>query len=93
MYRVGLEAILGFTKRGDTLIIDPCVPSGWPGYEIAYRHGKTTYAIKVEDPAGVMREGASVMLDGRLLDPPAVVLVDDGVRHEVLIRPRAYSQR
>ncbi|MGI8843338.1 MAG: GH36-type glycosyl hydrolase domain-containing protein, partial [Gemmatimonadaceae bacterium] len=89
MYRVGLEAILGFTKRGDTLIIDPCVPSGWPGYEIAYRHGKTTYAIKVEDPAGVMREGASVMLDGRLLDPPAVVLVDDGVRHEVLIRPRA----
>jgi cyclic beta-1,2-glucan synthetase len=91
MYRVGLEAILGFTKRGDTLIIDPCVPGDWPGYEIAYRHGKATYAIAVEDPAGVMREGASVMLDGRLLDPPAVVLVDDGVRHEVLIRPRTQT--
>src|ERR1041385_4914502 len=30
MYRVGLEAILGFTKRGDTLRIEPCVPRDWP---------------------------------------------------------------
>ena len=28
MYRVGLEAILGFTRRGDTLRIDPRVPDG-----------------------------------------------------------------
>jgi cellobiose phosphorylase len=27
---VGLEAILGFTKRGDSLVIDPRVPAAWP---------------------------------------------------------------
>ena len=32
MYRVGLEAILGFTKRGDTLPIDPRVPAAWPEF-------------------------------------------------------------
>ena len=28
LYRTGLEAILGFTKRGDVLTMDPCIPGG-----------------------------------------------------------------
>src|SRR5688500_3171782 len=28
-YRARLEAILGFTKRGETLTMDPCIPSSW----------------------------------------------------------------
>jgi cyclic beta-1,2-glucan glucanotransferase len=39
MYRVGLEGILGFTKRGDTLFIEPRAPTSWPGYTIEYRYG------------------------------------------------------
>ena len=31
MYRVGLEQLLGFTKSGNTLMIDPRVPAEWPG--------------------------------------------------------------
>ena len=34
LYRVALEAILGFRLAGDTLRFEPCVPPGWPGYEI-----------------------------------------------------------
>ena len=40
MYRVGLEAILGFTKRGDTLYIEPRAPAAWREYTIEYRHGR-----------------------------------------------------
>ena len=39
MYRVGLEAILGFRKAGDRLTIDPCVPADWQEYRIEYRYG------------------------------------------------------
>ncbi|MEO6443895.1 MAG: glucoamylase family protein, partial [Gemmatimonadaceae bacterium] len=53
MYRVGLEAILGFTKVGDSLRIEPRVPRDWPSYAIAYRFGNTTYDITVRDPAQV----------------------------------------
>ena len=45
LYRVGLEAILGFTKRGETLEIDPCIPSDWKEFSIEYRQGDSMYSI------------------------------------------------
>ena len=32
LYRAGLESILGLTRRGDTLHLDPCIPPRWPGF-------------------------------------------------------------
>jgi cyclic beta-1,2-glucan synthetase len=88
MYRVGLESILGFTRRGDTLRMDPCVPESWPEIGIEYRFGTATYAITVLRPADVRRAGAEVRMDGRLLDDGSIPLRDDGARHEVVVRPR-----
>ena len=34
MYQAGVEWILGFRLRGTTLILDPCIPRAWPGFEI-----------------------------------------------------------
>jgi cyclic beta-1,2-glucan synthetase len=87
MYRVGLESILGFIKRGERLFIEPCVPAHWPEFSIEYRFGSTTYEIVVENPGNVRRGVAEVVLDGRVLEEPGVPLVDDGLRHEVRARP------
>jgi cyclic beta-1,2-glucan synthetase len=88
MYRVGLEAILGFTRRGDTLLIDPSVPGSWSEFSIEYRFGSAVYHIAVHDPSVLRRVGAEVVLDGRELAEPGIPLVDDGARHEVVVRPR-----
>jgi cyclic beta-1,2-glucan synthetase len=89
MYRVGLEALLGFTKVGDTLTIDPRVPDSWPDYTIEYRFGGSLYTITVEDPAAIARDGASVSLDGEVLGRPSIPLIDDGASHEVVVRAHA----
>ena len=39
----GIESMLGLRRRGDTFSVDPCIPSSWPGYEITWRVGGTTY--------------------------------------------------
>jgi cyclic beta-1,2-glucan synthetase len=88
MYRVGLESILGFDKRGDTLRIDPRVPASWPDYTIEYRHGRSTYAITVHQPGSVRADSAVVQLDERELEDGVIPLADDGGRHEVQIRPQ-----
>ncbi|MDQ3389195.1 MAG: glycosyl transferase, partial [Gemmatimonadota bacterium] len=88
MYRVGLEAILGFTKRGDTLRIDPCVPEAWGEFSIEYRFGGALYAITVHDAGGIRGAEVEVSLDGQLLDGATIPLLDDGVRHQVVLRPR-----
>jgi cyclic beta-1,2-glucan synthetase len=84
MYRVGLEAILGFTKRGETLEMDPCIPAGWPEFSMIYRHGSSTYAIMVRNPHGAQRGVAGTTLDGAPVTGP-VPLVDDSQRHEVIV--------
>jgi cyclic beta-1,2-glucan synthetase len=88
MYRVGIETILGFTKRGDRLELHPCVPESWSEFSLEYRHGRSVYAIVVRSPGALTSGGAEVVLDGRTLDEPAIPLVDDGNRHEVIVRPR-----
>jgi cyclic beta-1,2-glucan synthetase len=88
MYRVALEAMLGLTKRGATLRVEPCVPEGWPAVTIEYRYGAALYVIVVHAPAQVRRRGADVTIDGRPLERDVISLVDDGARHEVVVRPR-----
>jgi cyclic beta-1,2-glucan synthetase len=87
MYRVGLEAILGFSKRGSTLFIEPATPAGWDEYSIEYRFGGSLYVITVVDPGGVRRHGGAVTVNGRILGGPGIPLVDDGIRREVVVRP------
>jgi cyclic beta-1,2-glucan synthetase len=93
MYRVGLEAILGFTKRGDRLSITPRVPEGWPELTVEYRHGSSHYVIAVSGPAEVGRHGAVITVDGVSIDGQVIPLVDDGARHEVEVRPRSADLR
>jgi cellobiose phosphorylase len=86
MYRLGLEAILGLRRVGaQTLRVDPCIPEGWPGYELSYRYGQTSYKISVENPDGVNRGVKQVELDGVLLPGDEIPLVDDGQHHEVRV--------
>ncbi len=85
MYRAGLEWILGCRLRGDQLLLDPCVPRAWPGFEVRLRYRGTRYEISVENPGGVSRGLVSLLLDGRALQatPGLIPLVDDGLTHRV----------
>jgi len=86
MYRVGLESILGLTKRGDKLRVLPCVPRDWEEYSIQYRFGKSLYAICVQRDDRAGRESQRVTVDGREAPDGEIALVDDGLRHEVTVR-------
>jgi cyclic beta-1,2-glucan synthetase len=80
MYRVGVEAILGFVKRGDRLYIRPCVPSEWPGFSIDYRYGASVYTIEVR-----RSDAATVSVDGRPVADDGIPLTDDGKPHSVVV--------
>jgi cyclic beta-1,2-glucan synthetase len=83
MYRVGLETILGFTKRGDRLRIEPRVPKDWKEYAIEYRFGTSVYAISVR--ASAASDGPRVTVDGQPVDGVEIALVDDGRPHDVVV--------
>jgi cyclic beta-1,2-glucan synthetase len=92
LYRVGLEAILGFTRAGDRLTLAPRVPAGWLEFTIEYRFGSSVYTITVGDPARLADAGAEVSVDGVPCEDGVIRLVDDGRPHAVQVRARGAVQ-
>jgi cyclic beta-1,2-glucan synthetase len=87
MQRAGVEHLLGVRIEGDEIVIDPCIPEHWPGFEIELRRGSDHYRIIVENPAGVSRGIASAEHDGVAVPmrPLRIARRGDGVFHTVRI--------
>jgi cyclic beta-1,2-glucan synthetase len=83
MYRIGVEWMLGITRHAASLLVEPCIPAAWPGYEVSYRHGSSRYRVIVENPE--RRSGGVVRaeIDGALVPSPVIPLIDDGREHVV----------
>ena len=69
-YKTGIENILGLRKEGNTLTMNPCVPTDWPAFTVRYRHGSSTYIIKYERNSQ---------------NPHSIDLVDDGQEHVIVL--------
>jgi cellobiose phosphorylase len=85
MYRLGLEAILGISRVGKALNINPCIPRHWPGFKVDYRFGTTHYKISVKNPHNVNLGIRQILLDGNSLPGSLIPLVEDGQPHEVWV--------
>jgi cellobiose phosphorylase len=98
MYQFITGSLLGFEQRGDQLQFRPCLPPGWDGFTVDYRWGKSVYHIRITRLADVGAAGAAgtagAAATGAHTTAAAtatavatvvdtIVLVDDGVEHEV----------
>ena len=88
MQRAGVESILGLHLRGGELLLDPCIPKSWPGFEVSLRFGTARYEIHVENPGGVSRGISVATLDQleRKERPLRLPLCDDATTHRVHVR-------
>jgi cellobiose phosphorylase len=85
MYKAGLENILGFSKKGDKLVIDPCIPKKWTEYSIKYNYLQTTYDIKVRNPGSLSKGVANISIDGEIMNGNVISLLNDEKTHCVEI--------
>jgi cyclic beta-1,2-glucan synthetase len=85
MYRLGIEGILGISRAGNFLNINPCIPHDWPGFKVVYRFGATHYKVNIENPRNVNRGVQQVILDGVPFLDGIIPLIDDGLQHKVLV--------
>ena len=87
MYQAGIESILGLRLRGTNLMLEPCIPRAWPGYELTFRYHSARYEVVVSNPQGVSHGVIRTELDGTLLpgDGATVPLVDDGATHRITV--------
>jgi cyclic beta-1,2-glucan synthetase len=94
LHRAGVEWILGLRARAATLVVDPCIPRSWPGFEASLRHRGSRYEVVVENPDRVTGGVVRVELDGVALAPArggaagtraVIPLAADGTEHRVRV--------
>ena len=77
LYRAAVEGILGIERIGDTISIDPHLPSNWPGFHAKMRFAQAEYRISI-----VRGTTKSIVLDGTQVQQ--IKLADQG-HHEVVV--------
>lgn len=82
-YKAGLENILGLTKEGNELIIEPCISQKWPAYQMDYQHHETSYHIQVNNPEGVSTGVNHMTIDEVRVENNRIKLFNDGQVHQV----------
>jgi cellobiose phosphorylase len=85
LYRVWVEEVLGFQRRGDKLRINPVIPKDWDQVRLRYNYEKTLYHITIANPDHCSRGVALVEVDGVTVADKIVTLRDDAVPHKVRV--------
>lgn len=95
MQRVGVETLLGVQVEGNSLSINPCIPSGWPSYEVRLRWKTSEYHIQIENPDHVCQGDLFLLVDGKKTALPIpLYMQDDGLTHSINIvirRPEPFD--
>ncbi|CFR14727.1 cyclic beta-1%2C2-glucan synthase [Yersinia frederiksenii] len=87
MHRAGIEGILGIRREGEELVINPCIPTSWQGFEATINLANTRYVIRVENPEQRCQGITSATLNGSLLShqPDGLRVALDGSEYELII--------
>ncbi len=82
VWRITAEFILGLKIRGEYFMVEPCLPSSWPGYKMTLRHGSDTYEITVQN-SKEEGKGKRIKLDNKKIEGERIAFQNDGKRHKV----------
>lgn len=89
MYRAGIEGILGIRREGAQLVVRPCLPAGWPGFEAVVYACGARYDIRVTAASQHAPGRVPALLDGAPwpAGPAGVRVPLDGLPHVLELGP------
>jgi cyclic beta-1,2-glucan synthetase len=85
-WRLAVEHILGLRLVQGDLLIAPCLPKAWKGFEARITRPTGVLIIRVEDPDGLGTGTVTLTVDGKRSDGETVRFPTDGTTHLVHAR-------
>ncbi len=77
------QFILGIRPGYDGLVVDPCIPASWDGYEVSRRFRGAGYRISVTNPAHVSRGVKQIIVNGTPVRGNVIPLCPEGSDNSV----------
>jgi len=84
-YQAATQYILGIRPAFEGLIIDPCIPCAWDGFQVRREFRGAVYHIVVENPDHICKGVKSVQVDGQAIEGNVVPVFADGKTHQVRV--------
>jgi cellobiose phosphorylase len=81
MYQLIIQTLLGITRQGNQLWLQPRLPTDWSEISVRYREGADIYDISIVNTGRIKQ----MWLDGALLHDDVIPLTGDGQNHQVKI--------
>ncbi|MFA6341525.1 MAG: glycosyl transferase [Fibrobacteraceae bacterium] len=78
-YQAATQYILGIRANFDGLVVDPCIPANWKGFEATRRFRGATYQITVKNPKGICKGVEKMVVDGKEIDSNVAPIFTKGV--------------
>jgi cyclic beta-1,2-glucan synthetase len=88
-WRLAVENILGLRLMEGELLISPCLPKAWKGFEARLTRPNGSLIIRVEDPDGLGAGDVTITVDGQSRVGETVEFPTDGATHLVDARIRS----
>ena len=83
-YTAATKNILGIKPTYTGLVIDPCIPSEWEGFEVIRKWRGATYNIKVENPDGIEKGVKQILLNGKEVEN-TIPIMPSGTSNNVVV--------
>ena len=77
------QSILGIKPDYDGLMVDPCIPKEWDGYNIKRKFRNALYNIEIKNPNHVSKGIKNVTIDGKAYTSNILPAFSDGLEHHV----------
>jgi cellobiose phosphorylase len=85
LHRVATHWILGIRPQEEGLLVDPSIPSQWPGFKVTRNFRNALYQIDVKNPDHVSKGVKSMTVDGKPFEGALIPAFNDGQTHKVEI--------
>lgn len=83
-YFAATRYLLGVRPQFGGLLVDPCIPSDWKGFQVTRQWRGATYRITVENPHGVEKGVRSLTCNGKPCDA-LIPIMPSGSDNEVTV--------
>lgn len=75
--------MLGIRPQMNELVIDPCIPTAWDGFEAVRKWRGATYHISVTNPMHVSKGVKSITVDGKKAEK--IPVFEAGTEHNIIV--------
>jgi cellobiose phosphorylase len=77
------QHILGVRPDYDGLIVDPCIPSDWNGFNVIRKFREDIFEIEITNPNKVCKGVEKIIVDGKEIEGNKIPLFNDKKSHKV----------